>query len=75
MKPIKALPSRKRDKVAFPAAAVPAVPGPAKPKMSIKEHYRSLLLGLIKAPFLILFGMGKFTLVLTFHLTRILIRQ
>ena len=72
MKPIKALPSRKRDKVAFPAAAVPAVPGPAKP---IKEHYRSLLLGLIKAPFLILFGMGKFTLVLTFHLTRILIRQ
>jgi len=72
MKPIKALPSPKRDKVAFPAAAVPAVPGPAKP---IKEHYRSLLLGLIKAPFLILFGMGKFTLVLTFHLTRILIRQ
>ena len=71
MKPIKALPSPKRDKVAFPAA-VPAVPGPAKP---IKEHYRSLLLGLIKAPFLILFGMGKFTLVLTFNLTRILIRQ
>jgi len=71
MKPIKALPSPKRDKVAFPAAAVPAVPGPSK----LKEHYRSLLLGLIKAPFLILFGMGKFTLVLTFHLTRILIRQ
>ena len=71
-KPTNALPSRRRDKVAFPAAAVPAVPGPAKP---IKEHYRSLLLGLIKAPFLILFGMGKFTLVLTFNLTRILIRQ
>lgn len=72
MKPIKALPSPKRDKVAFPAAAFPAVPGPAKP---IKEHYRSLLLGLIKAPFLILYGSAKFTTILTINLTRILIRQ
>jgi len=71
MKTIKALPSPKRDKVAFPAA-VPAVPGPAKP---IKEHYRSLLLGLIKAPFLILYGSAKFTTILTINLTRILIRQ
>lgn len=72
MKPTNALPSPKRDKVAFPAAAVPAVPGPAKP---IKEHYRSLLLGLIKAPFLILYGSAKFTTILTINLTRILIRQ
>lgn len=70
MKPIKALPSPKRDKVAFPAA-VPAVPGPSK----LKEHYRSLLLGLIKAPFLILYGSAKFTTILTINLTRILIRQ
>lgn len=71
MKPIKALPSPKRDKVAFPAAAAPAVPGPSK----LKEHYRSLLLGLIKAPFLILYGSAKFTTILTINLTRILIRQ
>ena len=71
MKPIKALPSPKRDKVAFPAAAAPAVPGPSK----LKEHYRSLLLGLTKAPFLILYGSAKFTTILTINLTRILIRQ
>ena len=72
MKPIKPLPRRKRDKVSV--IAVPAVPAPAK-KKSLKEHYRFLLLGLIKAPFLIIWGMGKFTLVLTYNLTRILIRQ
>lgn len=71
MKPIKSFPRRKRDKVSL---IVPAVPAPAKPK-KLKEHYRFLLLGLIKAPFLMLYGMGKFTLVLTYNLTRILIRQ
>jgi hypothetical protein len=73
MKPIKSHPRRKRDEI--PAAtAAPAVPEPAKP-MSLKEHYRSLLLGVMKAPIVLLLITGKFTLSLSLFLTRSLIRQ
>jgi hypothetical protein len=59
------LPRRKRDKV---KAAVP-VPVPP-PKPTLREHYRALLLDVLKAPIWVLFMTAK----LAVFLTRILIR-